>query len=109
MGLAAEVLILWGKSLKERFVQVFLLVVIIRRINPTAFAPSLHRLDADAKLLGDLLLGDNTLCAQPLITRGELEALSKYTTALVSKSPRVGWAIPAALSLVATSPAVAAR
>src|SRR2546428_5750712 len=75
-GVGSRVLIPLGSSLKERFVEVCLLVVIIFGIHPAAFVPSLHRLDGDAKLLGDLLLGDRLSCAQPLITRGELEAFA---------------------------------
>src|SRR6516162_4949382 len=74
-GVGSRVLIPWGSSLKERFVEVCLLVVIRFCITPTASVPSLHCVDGDAQLLGDLLLGDIPSCAQPLITRGELAAL----------------------------------
>src|SRR5947208_7717704 len=46
-------------------------------MNPTIFAPSLHRLDADAKPLGDLLLGPIPSDAQSLIPRWKLEAFEQ--------------------------------
>src|SRR5215471_3695556 len=64
-------------TLKERFIQILLLIVIIHSMNPTIFAPSLHRLDADAKPLGDLLLGPIPSDAQPLIPRWKLEAFEQ--------------------------------
>ena len=65
-------------TLKEGFIQILLLIVIVHGMNPTIFAPSLHRLDADAKPLGDLLLGPISSDAQSLIPRWKLEAFAQF-------------------------------
>jgi len=66
-----------GRSiLKERFIQVRLLSVLVRRGYPTAFAPSVPRVAADAPPLRHFLLAPRPSGTQPLRARREREAFA---------------------------------